>query len=204
MTTTKIPMSYSGFDLALVQQNFALTFNETIDLFADTDICAPSPLLATTLKFNIPLANAINTEKARSELIVAPVLLEVKREITTCGLFSGIDFNVDPNLGLTGYVDFLLSKSSEQYFVQAPVLTIVEAKNENIVKGLGQCLASMYAARLFNNRSNNSIAIIYGVVTTGTAWQFLKLEEEIAYIDIANYYIDRVDKILGILMSVFK
>ncbi|GCL35647.1 MAG: hypothetical protein ACKO9I_12000 [Sphaerospermopsis kisseleviana] len=51
--------------------------------------------------------------------------------------------------------------------INAPVILVVEAKNENIKGGLGQCIAEMYAAKLFNEREENEITEIYGVVTTG-------------------------------------
>lgn len=206
MTTTTIPiipMSYSEFTLLQVQQNLNVTVHETVNLFSGVSSFPPSQLLRETLEYNIPLANAINTEKAKSELIIAPVLLEIKRTLTNVSLFSGVDFNVSPEQGLTGYVDFILSKSPEQYFVKSPVFTLVEAKNENIVRGLGQCLAEIFAAALFNKQSNNNIDTIYGVVTTGKEWQFLKLNQHEAHIDVTTYYINEVDKILGILLSMF-
>jgi transketolase C-terminal domain/subunit len=52
---------------------------------------------------------------------------------------------------------------------------IVEAKNENIKGGLGQCVAEMVAAQIFNEREANAIDTIYGAVTTGEIWKFLKL-----------------------------
>lgn len=196
-------MSYSEFTLVQVHQNLNVTVHETVNLFSGIPNFPPSQLLRETLEYNVPLANAINTEKAKSELIIAPVLLEIKRQITNVSLFSGVDFNVSPEQGLTGYVDFILSKSPEQYFIQSPVLTLVEAKNENIVRGLGQCLAEMFAAQMFNESSNNRGNIIYGVVTTGEIWKFLKLKCNVAYIDTSSYYISEVDKILGIFLSMF-
>ena len=69
--------------------------------------------------------------------------------------FSGYPFNVDKEKGLAGACDFIISRSPEQLFIKAPVITIVEAKNENIIRGLGQCVAEMYAAKLFNERGGN-------------------------------------------------
>ncbi len=114
-------------------------------------------------------------------------------------LFSGIDFNVDKNLGLTGFCDYIFSASSEQLYLETPVITIVEAKNENIVSGLGQCIAEMYAAHLYNQQENLTLPCIYGAVTTGDEWKFLKLVERTAYIDRDSYYISNIEQILGIL-----
>jgi hypothetical protein len=96
-------------------------------------------------------------------------------------LFSGIDFSVDPGQGLNGVWDFIVSRFPEQLFVSAPVLIIVEAKNENIPGGLAQCIVAMIAAQLFNDREGSVVAAVYGVVTTGTNWRFLKLEPVPSY-----------------------
>ncbi len=120
-------------------------------------------------------------------------------------LFSGIDFNVDPERGLNGFCDFLISLSQEQLFVRAPVVTLVETKNENLKSGLGQCIAEMIAAQEFNRqKQNQQIKIVYGVVTIGTIWQFLQLENQVVSIDLTEYYIKDVTKILGILISTIK
>jgi hypothetical protein len=196
------PMAYSNFTLAQVQEDFGLTVDETQNLFADVEGVKPSDILSITLQEYIPLATAIGTEKARSEFLIAPILSEVRRQLNyQISLFSGSDFNVDIEKGLVGYCDFLLSASREQFFISAPVITIVEAKNENIIGGLGQCVAEMVAAQIFNQRKGIDIPVIYGVVTSGTTWRFLTLNETNVCIDLVEYYIKEVDKILGIILK---
>jgi hypothetical protein len=85
--------------------------------------------------------------------------------------------------------------------VSAPIIIIVEAKKENINAGLGQCVAEMLAAQIFNEREGNEIPAIYGTVTTGTIWKFLKLQEQIIDIDLGEYYLNDVKKIVGILAN---
>lgn len=80
-----------------------------------------------------------------------------------------------------------------------PVVVIIEAKNENIKGGLGECAAAMLAAQLFNQQQGNEIRKIYGTVTTGDIWKFLKLAENDIFIDLSNFYIKDIDKTLGIL-----
>lgn len=110
---------------------------EDQDLFANVPEADVSSNLQETLKTNIPLALAINTEKARSELIIINILLEIKKlAMNQASLFSGIDFTVDKQKDLSGFCDFILSKSGEQLYLEAPVVTIVEAKNENIMGAL--------------------------------------------------------------------
>ncbi len=198
-------LSYSNFTLENAQKNFELTLEENQDLFDEIQPVKPSEILTTILGEYIPLATAINTEKARSELLISQILADVRRQLNyQISLFSGTEFNVEEELGLQGYCDFLLSFSPEQYFLTAPVITIVEAKNENIIRGLGQCVASMVGAQLFNQRSGNPVKVIYGAVTTGTNWKFLTLEEKIVRIDAGEYYIKEVDKILGIILEPFQ
>ncbi len=197
-------MAYSDFSLQKVKTEFNLVIEENLDLFPEVQPILPSELLTLTLKETIPLISAINTEKARSELIIAPILLEVRRQLNyQISLFSGIDFNVQPQKGLSGFCDFILTKSIEQYFISSPVVTIVEAKNENIKVGLGQCAAEMVAAQIFNQQESNEIKTIYGAVTTGVAWKFLQLEGETLFIDLSDYYIKEVTKILAILSFTF-
>jgi len=149
-------MAYSDFTLKRVKSDLNIKIIENEALFPNIEGIEISQFLETMLKRNIPLALAINTEKARSELIIANILLEVKDQLKNeISFFSGIEFTVDKDRGLTGYCDFILSRSIEQFYLEAPVVTIVEAKNENITGGLGQCIASMYAAAIFNEREVN-------------------------------------------------
>ncbi len=199
-------MAYSDFTtLTKVREAFGLTIEESMDLFPDIPEILPSSYLQTTLNENVFLATAINTEKARSELIIAPVLLEVRRILNfKIGFFSGSEFNVDVQAGLTGYCDYILTASKESYEIRTPVITLVEAKNESIKSGLGQCIAEMVAAQLFNQRNGEEIESIYGAVTTGTDWKFLKLSEKTIWIDKRDYFITQVSQILGILAMPFK
>lgn len=197
-------MAYSDFTLAKVREIFQLVIDEKRNLFKEVSPIQPSATLTTLLEEYIQLATAINTEKARSELLIMPVLTEVRRQLNyQISLFSGTDFDVDPSKGLNGFCDFILCGSEEQFYIKAPVITIVEAKNENIKSGLGQCIATMISAQFFNKNTQQEVKTIYGVVTSGTNWRFLMLEGVTAYIDIVEYYINDVDKILSILLQPF-
>jgi hypothetical protein len=199
-------MAYSDFDLKKVKQTLGVKLIEQENLFSQITAVAISAYLKETLAENLPLARAINTEKARSELIIANVLVELRKILQhKISLFSGIEFNVDKDKGLNGFCDFIISQSSEQLILSSPVIALVEAKNENIIAGLGQCIAEMVAANLFNQaEQNNTITTLYGVVTTGTTWKFLKLENNDVYIDLDEYAIEHVDKIMGILLMMIK
>ena len=193
-------MSYSNFTLESVVTKFELEKTESIGIFAEIEPIPPSDYLTTGLAKKVPLAAAIGTEKARSELIVADVLVELCEKFDyRISFFSGIDFNVDAENDLTGVCDFLISLSPGQLFLEEPVIALVEAKNTDMKLGLGQCVAEMLAAQRFNQEKGNDIPCVYGAATTGVDWQFLKLTENDLQIDIDIYPIRQSDKILGIL-----
>ncbi|BAY10203.1 hypothetical protein [Calothrix sp. NIES-2098] len=198
-------MSYSDFktlDKAINDLN--LTLKESHNLFAQVPPIQPSQRLTEALEETLELATNISTEKARSELILTPILLEVRRIFQgRIGYFSGISFNVDENRGLNGVCDFILSASENQLLITAPVMTVVEAKDNDIKLGLGQCVAEMVAAQVFNDRKGKS-QTIYGVVSTGTLWKFLTLETQILTIDRTEYFIAQLAEILGILAEPFR
>ena len=195
-------MAYSNFTLETVREEFQLETIEAANIFADIEPVSPSEALIAELAKKVQLAVAIRTEKARSELIVTNVLVELREQFNRrISLFSGIDFSVDAEKGLTGTCDFLISLSPEQFYLEAPVIVLVEAKNADPTLGIGQCVAEMLAAQYFNQQKGNSISCVYGATTTGTEWLFLKLEGQQLYIDMSVYAIERCDKILGILSS---
>ena len=76
---------------------------------------------------------------------------------------------------------------------------LVEAKKGELDVGLGQCIAEMFAAQIFNETKDKAIPIIYGCVTSGKLWQFLKLEGKNVTIDINEYQVTPVERIIGIL-----
>lgn len=195
-------MAYGDFTLARVVKQFNLTVDERTTLFPDVTEETPSKHLLDTLEEGVPLALAQGTEKARSELIISPVLMEARRRQTgAISLFSGVEFNVDAAQGLNGTCDFLLSRSVEQIYVRAPVLMVAEAKREDFARGFAQCAAELLAARIFNQQEGTDIAALHGVVTTGNLWRFLRLRDNLLQIDRHEYYIERVGQILGALRA---
>lgn len=195
-------MPYSNFTLEAAQKTFQLEMVQSIGIFSETEQVNPSAELSKALAKKAPLAVAIGTEKAKSEMIVADILVELREHFEhRISLFSGIDFNVDTENELTGVCDFLVSLTPNQYYLEAPVIILVEAKKDDLITGLGQCVAEMIAAQRFNAEKGNDIPCIYGAITTGINWLFLKLAGKRLHIDMSAYMLERCDRILGILAS---
>ncbi|WP_133510215.1 hypothetical protein [Candidatus Thiosymbion oneisti] len=140
----------------------------------------------------------INTESARQALIVDNVLIELEQHVAI-SFFLENTFNVDSEKGLTGNPDGIISKSTNQLYITSPVVVLVEAKRSDLGNALPQCLAEMEAARIFNERRENPVSPVYGVVTDGVLWQFVSLENNIATIDSRLYPFEGGSMIVGIL-----
>ena len=195
-------MAYSNFTLDAVVTTFQLDIVEAPNLFAEIETIVPSSYLTEFLTKKVQLAAAIGTEKAKSELIVADVLFELREQFDRrISFFSGIEFSVDEESGLTGVCDFLVSLSPVQHLLQAPVIVLVEAKKDDLKLGMGQCIAEMLAAQRFNAERGNDIPCVYGASTTGIDWLFLKLEGKCLHIGMEVYPIQQPGRILGILSS---
>lgn len=198
-------MSYGEFTLSKLESEFDLILQERVEIFKVIKSAVPSQLLQETLAENIPLALEIDTEKARSELIIAPIMVELRKQLNRqISFFSGIDFNVERSKGLTGRCDFIISSSPKQLELTAPIVTLVEAKNDNIKSGIPQCIAEMVAAQIFNERQQNEIACIYGAITTGSNWKFLRLVGKRVDIEATEHFIGELEELLGILLDIIK
>ncbi len=193
-------MAYSQFSLTDIQDKFQVELHQHASLFAAIEPISLSDILTAILDENVSLALAIYTEKARSELIIAPILVELRKLLNRkISFFSGRDFNVDAKQGLVGVCSFIISQSAELLFITAPVVAMVEAKNEDIRSGLPQCIAEMLAAQVFNQQAKNNIQTVYGVATTGNLWKFLTLEHRTVFVDLDEYHISQAGKLMAIL-----
>lgn len=194
-------MPYSQFtNISKVKEAFGLKTQEGGRFIPAVEAIEPSATLKAYLEESLPLASSAS-EKARSEGIIYPVLLEVRRILNRqVSLFSGEDFTVDESVGLNGMCDFLLSRSTEVLEIEAPVLVIVEAKKADLRTGFGQCIAEMVAAQRFNTEKNRPISTVYGSISSGTQWRFLKLEDSLVTIDLLDYPLPPVEEILGMLV----
>jgi hypothetical protein len=193
-------MAFCDFDLPDLPTKLGVAVSDHPSLFPDVARVALSPALQSLLRIYVPLAIANGTEKARSEFLIAPILVEARTQLGgRVSLFSGWDLVVDRANGLNGACDFIFCGSPQQEFITTPIAIIVEAKNDNIKSGLGQCGAAMVAARMFNEEP------VVGYVSTGTSWRFLRLDGATLYIDQKEYYLaNEADEIMGILISALR
>lgn len=157
------------------------------------------------LLLNLEAAEKLNlsTEKAVCEAIISPVLTEIKfNNEDKIDFYSGEQLNVDRHRNLNGEIDFLFTKVTKTLSIKAPIFCIVEAKIGLIDRGIPQAAAQMYAARLKNEQEGKPIPIIYGAVTDGKTWRFLRLEEQTLYTDLTILYLDNLPLLLGTLQWV--
>jgi hypothetical protein len=171
---------------------------QSVSFLKNTPTLEISKYLETILDVN--LQQSLVTEKAKSEFIIAPILFEIARiNREQISFFSGHNLDVEKSLGLKGFCDFLYARVPKSPIIKEPIFCIVEAKNDNLEKGIPQCIAEMYASTILNERQNKSVKTIYGCVTTGYLWQFLKLEEKLVSLDTTIYSLKEISEILGVL-----
>ncbi len=199
MMKNRKPRSYSDYTLEDLREICGIDNNKT-HLSLLQDLVQPSEILVETLKRNQVIP--INSEKARSELLISPILVEwLTNNPKKLQYFSGNTFDVDAEKSLKGRCDFLFTKHFSLDIV-APVVAMFEAKDDNVDNWYGQCGAEMYAARLFNEKKNEPYRIIFGAVTDGYEWVFLKLEENMLLIDAERYYMQDLPRLMGALQSI--
>lgn len=194
-------MAYSSFKtLKEIEVAFGVK-NQRVSLFRDVVPCE----MSEDLKKAILLAQElpIKSEKARSELIVTPILLEVRNlnhKVFT--IYSGDNLNVDETRGLNGECDFIIAKDTGSFEVSYPIIQLVEAKKNDVEIGLPQCAAQMIGAKIWNDKNNASLSVMYGCVTTGDDWLFLKLTDDMLFIDVKKYYLGNIGELLGVFQQV--
>jgi hypothetical protein len=192
-------MAYSDFTPEGILESFGIE-NHFVQLFSVIDEQLPSEWLKTSLRHAQRLYLA--TEKGKSEAIVFPILMEVQtnnQDFLT--IHSGENLLADKEAGLNGECDFILARDTRSLGINLPILQVVEAKRSEMEPGLSQCAAQLIGARLFNQKRNVALPALYGCVTNGRDWQFLKLETDIS-IDTKLYALDRLPELLGVFQHI--
>lgn len=144
----------------------------------------------------------VKSEKAKSETIVFPILVELRNPNNKFfTIHSGDTLNADENQGLEGECDFILAKDSGTFNINLPIFQLLEAKKNDTEIGVPQCAAQMIGVKVFNQNKGIKLDKIYGCVTTGKEWLFMRLEDKI-YIDKKTYYLDNIEELLGVFQQI--
>ncbi len=163
-------MGYSIFrKIETVVKKFGLSAKRRA-LFGDIIPYTPSAWLVETLKKSkfMPLMN----EKTKSERIVSPILVEIAESYQDkITLFSGSNLEVNPKDDLSGECDFFFTFVPESVYLETPIISLVEAKDEDMEWGttqsVAQCAAQLYGAKLYNEMEGKNIPVLYGCATDG-------------------------------------
>ncbi|MGB1206368.1 MAG: hypothetical protein ACPG5B_12010 [Chitinophagales bacterium] len=195
-------MAYEDFTLLDLKYKFQIN-NQITHLFDSKNLVSieASHFLLQQLEEANELS--IKSEKARSELIITPILMELRRmNDKFFTIYSGDNLIVDRANGLAGECDFILAKETDSFSINLPIISVVEAKRQNIEMGISQCAAQLYGASLFNEKYQNNIPKVYGCVTTADAWKFMLLENNVVKIDRTTYYKSDLGKILAVFNQI--
>ncbi len=191
-------MAYSEYTLLKLELDFGIK-NQIATLFDNIPPIQPSEWLLDMLKTAQELP--VKSEKAKSELIVMPILIELRNKNDKYfTIYSGDNLNIDDKL--KGECDFILSKDTRSFEVNHPIIQVVEAKKNDIEIGIHQCAAQMVGAKKYNQlRGNTNSDVVFGCVTTGDDWVFMRLKDMIE-IDTQKYYLGNLPELLGIFQHI--
>jgi len=194
-------MSYSDFSLKDLQNKFGVK-NKVTQLFPKFEAIEPSEWLKITLHKTSQLN--VRSEKSKSETIVFPILLEVRdRNNNYITIYSGDNLNADADNGLNGECDFIITKDVGTFDINIPIIQMVEAKKNDLEIGVPQCAAQMIGAKIYNEKNNIKINNIYGCVTTGDEWLFLKLGDDLI-IDKRKYFLNELGELLAVFQYIIE
>ncbi|OQY29833.1 MAG: hypothetical protein B6244_02420 [Candidatus Cloacimonetes bacterium 4572_55] len=198
-------MDYENFSsLEEAKRVFHIQISDQEPLFGHIKSCHVGEFLNTLFKDFGSLTHKVGKNRELSELIIAPILIQVRNIIGygVC-LLSDVEFDVDPSRGLTGECDYLFIRSEESFLITRPILPIAvaEARPQAVHRSFPRCIAQMVAAQLHNRMEGTDVKRVYGCITTGTVWKFLLLENARVMIDRDDYYIDDLGKILAIFVD---
>ena len=193
-------MAYSDFTNKQLEKDFGIHFKRA-DLFSNISPVEPSQPLLDSLAI-AKLFN-LNTEKAKSEAIIFPIMAEVKRNNKDkISIFSGESIEADINKGLSGECDFIITADPELISLETPIISIIEAKRNSADIGLAQYSAQLIGARLIHEQQGKQISYLYGCISNADDWQFIKLDGSIVYLDSRKYYLIELPLILGIFQNI--
>ncbi|WP_199321874.1 hypothetical protein [Leptolyngbya sp. FACHB-321] len=161
-------------------------------------------MLQSYLEETLLLA-ATGSEKVRSEGLIYPLLVEVRRYLkrqSGCILRRRLHGRRNTRLEWTG--GLLAWSFPPVSTLEVPATVIVEAKKADLATGLGQCVAEIVAAQLFNQLNGKAIPVVYGVVSNDTQWRFLNLQDRTVTLDLVGYPLPPIDQLLEFLVWIMQ
>jgi hypothetical protein len=193
-------MAYKNFTLEDLKAKFNLQERQE-KLFSNVIPVPYSVWLTETLAMST--SNPIKSEKARSEMIITPILLELKKQNNDFfTIHSGDTLDAHKAVGLSGECDFILAKNTQSFTINFPIFALIEAKRQDFELGINQCTAQMYGAWLYNQKRKQPLPFLFGCVTTADEWQFIKFENDTFLIDKDKYFINDLPTILGVFQNI--
>ncbi len=163
---------------------------------------SPPESFVQDYEFNNTNFDIFTSEASRCENVIYPVLREVcKKFIKQYSLWSHKSISADSKL--SGTPDYIIARRSElgKNVLGMPLILIAEAKQNDFIKGWGQCLAELVAAQKLNTDENKTV---YGIVTDAELWQFGKLEGKVFTKNKTRAKIDDLDEVFGANYAVMK
>jgi hypothetical protein len=191
-------MAYRKFKLAELESKFGIQ-NRLIDWLDLSTIAPIQP--SDFLQMAMKKANIapLSTEKALSERVISPIMTEIfELNLGTIQLFSGEIINVDESQGLNGEIDFLFNFRPYSATPETPIFSITESKIGMLNKAWAQAAAQMLGVSILNQKQNHPLEIVFGGVTDGNSWQFMKLEHKIVHIHPTVIPLAHLPLILGV------
>jgi len=180
---------YRKYTAAELKSIFRLDIQNKVDLFPDF---TPSGQKYEELQKDVnEMAARFRLSKSDNEATRGSLL--VSRVLWKAGSIYGMGVFFEPNVvyqadaslnlphSLSGAYDGGLSLDEFDFI--SPIVSVVEVKRSSLSDGLGQCIAEMYTTiHLFNQQK------VYGIITDGETWEFMRLEGSVISVDPHNYY----------------
>lgn len=194
-------MAFRDFTYPKVVQQLGLTVDDRT-IPKEVELLVIRPGFAELVQQGLEVAvgaRGVCSEKAKSEFLVAPILLEMRLMTQRAfSIFSGMEVDAHKGKRLNGNCDFVLTKGGNQHLRAAPIVGVVEAKNgEWLREGWGQCMAGMAGAEIRNQRDGRAISRIFGIVTNGRMWQFMPMMGSRVRIDLREISITELPMLFG-------
>lgn len=195
-------MSYRNFTLERIEAEFGI--KNQMDTLIPQKVLLVQP--SETLRQALLVAQdlSLRSSKANGEAVILPILLDLRaRNERFFTIHSGSPLIADEEQALEGDCDFILAKESNSFTMTMPFFTIVQAEKGDMDSAIPQCAAQMIATKIFNVKRGTPIETVYGCVTTGKIWTFMKVTDKV-YIDKKTYYTDSINDLLSAFQGIIE